>query len=173
MLLKRACSIAAALLALVVLALPMAMVALALRVTPTGLVLYWSQRVGWGNRLFSMPKFRAMRIDTPLVAAPLLGNAAQHPTPIGSFLRKTSTNELPQLWCSQKEDMSFVNPRPALFGHDNLIAAHAAQNVHLLLPGLTGWNQVNGRDKLAIPNKGGAATLNISSVGASFSICAL
>lgn len=153
MLLKRACDIAGALLALAIFALPMALAALAVRATSKGPALYWSQRVGQGNRLFSMPKFRTMRIDTPVVATHLLGDAAQHLTPIGSFLRKTSLDELPQLWCILKGDMSFVGPRPALFNQDDLIAARTAQNVHSLLPGLTGWAQVNGRDELAIPDK--------------------
>lgn len=153
MLLKRACDVAGVLLALVVFALPMAIVALAVRATSQGPALYWSQRVGRNNRLFSMPKFRTMRIDTPVVATHLLGDAARHLTPIGSFLRKTSLDELPQLWCILKGDMSFVGPRPALFNQDDLIAARTAKNVHSLLPGLTGWAQVNGRDELAIPEK--------------------
>ena len=153
MFLKRACDIAGALLALAVLGLPMALVALAVRVTSKGPVLYWSQRVGRGNRLFAMPKFRTMRVDTPVVATHLLGDPARHLTPIGSFLRKTSLDELPQLWCILKGQMSFVGPRPALFNQDDLIAARTAHNVHLLLPGLTGWAQVNGRDELAIPDK--------------------
>lgn len=153
MLLKRTCDIVGVLLALVVFAFPMAMVALAVRGTSKGPVLYWSQRVGRGNRLFSMPKFRSMRSDTPVVATHLLGDAARHLTPIGSFLRKTSLDELPQLWCILKGDMSFVGPRPALFNQDDLIAARTAQNVHSLLPGLTGWAQINGRDELTIPDK--------------------
>ncbi len=153
MLLKRTCDIAGVLLALTVFAIPMAIVALAVRVTSEGPALYWSQRVGRGNRLFSMPKFRTMRTNTPVVATHLLGDAARHLTPIGSFLRKTSLDELPQLWCILKGDMSFVGPRPALFNQDDLVAARTAQNVHLLLPGLTGWAQVNGRDELAIPEK--------------------
>lgn len=153
MLLKRACDVAGVLLALVVFAVPMAIVALAVRVTSKGPALYWSQRVGRDNRLFSMPKFRTMLTDTPVVATHLLGDAKRHLTPIGSFLRKTSLDELPQLWCILKGDMSFVGPRPALFNQDDLIAARTARNVHSLLPGLTGWAQVNGRDELAIPEK--------------------
>lgn len=153
MFLKRVCDIACALLALAVLILPMAMVALAVRLTSRGPALYWSQRVGRGNNLFWMPKFRTMRIDTPVVATHLLGDPARHLTPIGSFLRKTSLDELPQLWCILKGEMSVVGPRPALFNQDDLIAARTAQNVHLLPPGLTGWAQVNGRDELAIPDK--------------------
>jgi O-antigen biosynthesis protein WbqP len=153
MILKRTYDIAGALIALVIFAIPMAMVALAVRVTSSGPALYWSQRVGRGNRLFSMPKFRTMRTDAPVVATHLLGDASRHLTPIGSFLRKTSLDELPQLWCILKGDMSFVGPRPALFNQDDLIAARTAENVHTLLPGLTGWAQVNGRDELAIPEK--------------------
>lgn len=139
--------------ALAILALPMAMVAVAVSATSKGPILYWSQRVGRGNRLFWMPKFRTMRIDTPVVATHLLEDPARHLTPIGSFLRKTSLDELPQLWCILKGDMSLVGPRPALFNQEDLIAARTAQNVHLLLPGLTGWAQVNGRDELSIMDK--------------------
>lgn len=153
MLLKRACDVIGTLIAVIIFAIPMAMVALAVRTTSKGPALYWSQRVGRNNRLFSMPKFRTMRIDTPVVATHLLGDASRHLTPIGSFLRKTSLDELPQLWCILKGDMSFVGPRPALFNQDDLIAARTAENVHTLLPGLTGWAQVNGRDELAIPEK--------------------
>jgi len=153
MFLKRACDIVGALLVLAVLGLPMAVVALAVRATSRGPALYWSQRVGRYNRLFAMPKFRTMRVDTPVVATHLLGDPARHLTPIGSFLRKTSLDELPQLWCILTGQMSFVGPRPALFNQDDLIAARTARDVHLLLPGLTGWAQVNGRDELSIPDK--------------------
>lgn len=153
MLLKRICDVAGAILALFVFSIPMAVVALAVRATSKGPALYWSQRIGRYNRLFSMPKFRTMRTDTPIVATHLLGDPSRHLTPIGSFLRKTSLDELPQLWCILKGDMSFVGPRPALFNQDDLIAARTARNVHLLLPGLTGWAQVNGRDELEIPEK--------------------
>ena len=153
MFLKRACDIVGALLVLAVLGLPMAVVALAVRVTSRGPALYWSQRVGRYNRLFAMPKFRTMRVDTPVVATHLLGDPARHLTPIGSFLRKTSLDELPQLWCILTGQMSFVGTRPALFNQDDLIAARTARDVHLLLPGLTGWAQVNGRDELSIPDK--------------------
>lgn len=153
MFLKRACDIVGALAALAGLALPMAGVAIAVRATSKGPVLYWSERVGRDNRLFWMPKFRTMQIDTPVVATHLLENPARYLTPIGSFLRKTSLDELPQLWCILKGEMSFVGPRPALFSQDDLIAARTARNVHSLLPGLTGWAQVNGRDELAISDK--------------------
>lgn len=153
MLLKRACDIAGALLALAVFALPMAIVALAVRATSRGPAPYWSQRVGRDDDLFPMPKFRTMRIDTPVVATHLLGDAARHLTPVGSFLRKTSLDELPQIWCILKGDMSFAGPRPPLFNQDDVIAARMAQNVHSLLQGLTGWAQVNGRGELPIPDK--------------------
>jgi len=153
MVLKRACDIALAFVALAALALPMAVLAVAVRTTSKGPVLYWSQRVGRGNHLFWMPKFRTMQIDTPVVATHLLGDAARHLTPLGSFLRKTSLDELPQLWCILKGEMSFVGPRPALFNQEDLVAARTSRDVHLLLPGLTGWAQVNGRDELAIEDK--------------------
>jgi O-antigen biosynthesis protein WbqP len=122
-------------------------------VTSPGPALYWSDRVGRHNRIFKMPKFRSMRIDTPAVATHLLENPDQWLTPIGSFLRKTSLDELPQLWSIWKGDMSFVGPRPALFNQDDLIALRTEAGVHALLPGLTGWAQVNGRDELPIPEK--------------------
>ncbi len=153
MFLKRACDFAFAIPALAILALPMAVVAVAVSTTSKGPILYWSQRVGRGNRLFWMPKFRTMRIDTPVVATHLLEDPARHLTPIGSFLRKTSLDELPQFWCILKGDMSLVGPRPALFNQDDLIAARTARNIHSLLPGLTGWAQVNGRDELSILDK--------------------
>ncbi|MCJ8151416.1 sugar transferase [Shinella sedimenti] len=153
MFLKRAFDVVLALLALAVLILPLAVIAFAVRATSKGPALYWSQRVGRDNSLFWMPKFRTMRIDTPVVATHLLGDPARHLTPIGSFLRKTSLDELPQLWCILKGEMSVVGPRPALFNQDDLIAARTAKNVHLLPPGLTGWAQVNGRDDLTIPDK--------------------
>jgi len=153
MLMKRAFDIALSILAAAILAIPMIAVAIAVRVTSKGPALYWSKRVGRGNHLFSMPKFRTMRIDTPVVATHLLSDPSKHLTPIGSFLRKTSLDELPQLWCILKGDMSFVGPRPALFNQDDLVAARTAENVHMLPPGLTGWAQVNGRDELAIPDK--------------------
>ncbi len=128
-------------------------VALLVRVTSPGPVLYWSDRVGRHNRIFKMPKFRSMRIDTPAVATHLLQNPNQWLTPIGSFLRKSSLDELPQLWSILKGDMSFVGPRPALFNQDDLIALRTNAGVHELVPGLTGWAQVNGRDELPIPDK--------------------
>lgn len=128
-------------------------VAVAVRLTSQGPALYWSDRVGRDNRIFRMPKFRSMRIGTPAVATHLLQDPSVHLTPIGSFLRKSSLDELPQLWSILKGDMSFVGPRPALFNQDDLIALRTANNVQHLLPGLTGWAQVNGRDELPIPEK--------------------
>ena len=150
---KRLFDLAVALVAAVFLALPIVMTALAVRLTSPGPVLYWSDRVGRHNRIFKMPKFRSMRIDTPAVATHLLQNPEQWLTPIGSFLRKSSLDELPQLWSILKGDMSFVGPRPALFNQDDLIALRTEKGVHELVPGLTGWAQVNGRDELPIPQK--------------------
>jgi O-antigen biosynthesis protein WbqP len=124
-----------------------------IRVTSLGPALYWSDRVGRHNKIFKMPKFRSMRIDTPALATHLLQSPDQWLTPIGSFLRKTSLDELPQLWSILKGDMSFVGPRPALFNQDDLIAMRTDAGVHELLPGLTGWAQVNGRDELPIHDK--------------------
>ncbi|WP_172450259.1 sugar transferase [Rhizobium sp. TH135] len=134
-------------------AIPMAIVALAVRLTSPGPALYWSKRVGKGNSIFLMPKFRTMRTDTPVVATHLLNDPSKHLTPIGGFLRKSSLDELPQLWCILKGEMSLVGPRPALFNQDDLITARTAAGVHALKPGLTGWAQVNGRDELEIPLK--------------------
>lgn len=150
---KRLFDFAVALLAVVLLALPIVITALAVRLTSPGPVLYWSDRVGRHNRIFKMPKFRSMRIDTPAVATHLLQNPEQWLTPIGSFLRKSSLDELPQLWSILKGDMSFVGPRPALFNQEDLIALRTEKGVHELVPGLTGWAQVNGRDELPIPQK--------------------
>jgi O-antigen biosynthesis protein WbqP len=132
---------------------PIAILVILIRVTSPGPILYWSQRSGKDNLLFSMPKFRSMRIDTPAVATHLLKTPELWLTPIGSFLRKSSLDELPQLWCILKGDMSFVGPRPALFNQDDLIALRTDRGVHQLVPGLTGWAQVNGRDELPIPKK--------------------
>jgi O-antigen biosynthesis protein WbqP len=150
---KRLFDLAVALIAATFLALPILIVAISVRLTSQGPALYWSNRVGRHNRIYVMPKFRSMRIDTPAVATHLLQNPGQWLTPIGSFLRKSSLDELPQLWCILKGDMSFVGPRPALFNQDDLIALRTEKGVHELLPGLTGWAQVNGRDELSILNK--------------------
>ena len=133
--------------------LPLLLVAMAVRLTSKGPVLYWSDRVGRNNVIFTMPKFRSMRVGTPAVATHLLGDARSHLTPIGSFLRNSSLDELPQLWSILAGNMSFVGPRPALFNQQDLIALRTELGVHTLVPGLTGWAQVNGRDALPIPEK--------------------
>ncbi|MGA8785406.1 MAG: sugar transferase [Polaromonas sp.] len=150
---KRLFDLVLALCAAVVLALPVAVVAVAVRLTSAGPALYWSDRVGRDNKIFKMPKFRSMRVGTPAVATHLLADPKAHLTPIGSFLRKSSLDELPQLWSILVGDMSFVGPRPALFNQHDLIALRTQQGVHALVPGLTGWAQVNGRDELPIPDK--------------------
>ena len=136
-----------------VLAVPVTLVAIAVRLTSAGPALYWSNRVGRNNQIFRMPKFRSMRVGTPAVATHLLADPKTHLTPIGSFLRKSSLDELPQLWSILTGDMSFVGPRPALFNQDDLISLRTECGVHQLVPGLTGWAQVNGRDELPIPQK--------------------
>jgi O-antigen biosynthesis protein WbqP len=136
-----------------VLALPLLIVAVLVRLTSPGPALYWSDRVGRGNRIFRMPKFRSMCMGTPAVATHLLANPQAHLTPIGPFLRKSSLDELPQLWSIFVGDMSFVGPRPALFNQADLIALRTAKSVDTLVPGLTGWAQINGRDELPIPDK--------------------
>lgn len=135
------------------LALPILLVAVMVRLTSIGPVLYWSDRVGRDNKIFKMPKFRTMKTDTPAVATHLLENPGQFLTPVGSFLRKSSLDELPQLWSIIKGDMSFVGPRPALFNQDDLVALRTQYGVDKLVPGLTGWAQINGRDELPIPEK--------------------
>jgi O-antigen biosynthesis protein WbqP len=137
----------------ITLAVPILLVALAVRLTSPGPVLYWSDRVGCHNKVFKMPKFRSMRVGTPELATHLLANPEMHLTPIGSFLRKTSLDELPQLWSILVGNMSFVGPRPALFNQQDLIELRTQRNVHTLVPGITGWAQVNGRDELSISNK--------------------
>lgn len=150
---KRFLDLSLSLLAVFFLLIPILAVAVLVRLTSAGPVIYWSDRVGRNNRIFKMPKFRTMRVDTPAVATHLLNNPGQFLTPIGSFLRKSSLDELPQLWSIIKGDMSFVGPRPALFNQDDLIQLRTEYGVHKLLPGLTGWAQVNGRDELPIPDK--------------------
>ena len=150
---KRLFDLALAIPAALALLLPILLIALAVRLTSPGPALYWSDRVGRHNRLFKMPKFRSMRTDTPAVATHLLDDPARWLTPIGPFLRKSSLDELPQLWSILKGDMSFVGPRPALFNQDDLIALRTEAGVHALVPGLTGWAQINGRDELPIPQK--------------------
>jgi O-antigen biosynthesis protein WbqP len=138
---------------LVLLAVPMLLVAIAVRLTSKGSALYWSDRVGKNNKIFKMPKFRSMLVDTPAVATHLLNNPDSHLSPIGGFLRRSSLDELSQLFSVLKRDMSFVGPRPALFNQEDLIALRTEKGVDKLLPGITGWAQVNGRDELSIPDK--------------------
>jgi O-antigen biosynthesis protein WbqP len=136
-----------------VLLLPILVIAVLVRLTSKGSALYWSDRVGVKNVIFRMPKFRTMRIDTPVMATHLLNDPDRYLTPFGKFLRKSSLDELPQLWSVFKGDMSFVGPRPALFNQDDLIALRTAKGVQRLIPGITGWAQINGRDDLPIPVK--------------------
>jgi O-antigen biosynthesis protein WbqP len=150
---KRLLDFAMALTASLVLLLPIFLVSILVRLTSPGPILYWSDRVGGHGVLFRMPKFRTMHIDTPAVATHLFENPGKYLTPIGGFLRKTSLDELPQLWSILKGDMSFVGPRPALFNQTDLIALRARSGVSRLRPGLTGWAQINGRDELPIPEK--------------------
>ena len=150
---KRLFDLSMSALAICLFALPLLVVTLLVKLTSPGPVLYWSDRVGRRNVLFRMPKFRTMRTDTPVVATHLLGDPKQFLTPVGSFLRKSSLDELPQLWSILVGDMSIVGPRPALFNQSDLIALRTAAGVDALVPGLTGWAQINGRDELPIPDK--------------------
>lgn len=150
---KRGFDLLLLLVAGILLCLPLCVVAILVWRTSPGPVLYWSDRVGQYNRIFRMPKFRSMRVGTPAVATHLLQSPETYLTPIGGFLRKSSLDELPQLWSILRGDMSFVGPRPALFNQDDLIALRTAQGVDALVPGLTGWAQINGRDELPIPDK--------------------
>ena len=150
---KRLFVLLLATLAAMLLAVPFLLVWLTVRLTSAGPALYWSDRIGRDNSLFKMPKFRSMRVGTPAVATHLMADPGAYLTPIGSFLRKSSLDELPQLWSIIKGDMSFVGPRPALFNQDDLIELRTREGVHQLVPGLTGWAQVNGRDELPIPVK--------------------
>lgn len=153
MTIKRMMDIVLALCILAVAGLPMLFVAMAVALTSRGPILYWSSRVGKDNVLFQMPKFRTMRVDTPAVATHLLDDPARYLTPIGSFLRKTSLDELPQLWSIFQGNMSFVGPRPALFNQHDLMDLRTQYGIQKLVPGLTGWAQINGRDELPIPQK--------------------
>lgn len=150
---KRIFDITVGLLLLVILSFLMVLLALLVKLTSQGPAFHWSDRVGRENKIFKMPKFRTMRADTPPMATHLMTEPEVFLTPIGGFLRKTSLDELPQLFSILLGDMSFVGPRPALFNQDDLIALRTAKGVHLITPGLTGWAQVNGRDDLAIPVK--------------------
>lgn len=150
---KRFFDLSLAIAAIVLLLIPIAVIALIVKSTSIGPALYWSSRVGKNNKIFRMAKFRSMHSDTPALATHLLDNPSIYLTPIGSLLRKTSIDEIPQLWSILKGDMSFVGPRPALFNQNDLINLRAHYGVHRLLPGLTGWAQVNGRDHLSIEDK--------------------
>jgi O-antigen biosynthesis protein WbqP len=138
---------------IILLLIPIILTAIAVRITSKGSILYWSDRVGKNNKIFKMPKFRSMEIGTPAVATHLLDNPDSFLSPIGGFLRHSSLDELPQLFSVLKGDMSFVGPRPALYNQDDLIALRTEKGVDKLLPGITGWAQVNGRDELSIPDK--------------------
>lgn len=150
---KRIFDLTLAILASLALLVPIGLVSLFVKLTSQGPIVYWSDRVGRDNKIFRMPKFRTMRIDTPAVATHLLSNPEQFLTPIGSFLRRSSLDELPQLWSILRGDMSFVGPRPALFNQDDLIELRTRYGVDQMTPGLTGWAQINGRDELPIPEK--------------------
>ncbi len=150
---KRLFDLVLGLFAAIVLMVPIAVVAVLVRLTSPGPCLYWSDRVGRHNKIFKMPKFRSMRVGTPAVATHLLADPKSVLTPIGSFIRKSSLDELPQLWSILAGDMSFVGPRPSLFNQQDLIELRTQKGVHTLVPGLTGWAQVNGRDELPIPQK--------------------
>ena len=136
-----------------ILLFPFAVIAFLIKITSKGPVLYWSDRIGLDNKIFKMPKFRTMRLDTPEVATHLLENPNAHLTPIGSILRKASLDELPQFWSVFKGDMSLVGPRPALYNQDDLITLRTEKKIHKLTPGITGWAQINGRDEISIPEK--------------------
>ncbi len=151
--LKRGFDLVAALLLLALFVIPMLMITILVKLTSIGPALYWSDRIGQRNVIFRMPKFRTMRIDTPVVATHLISDPDAFLSPIGWFLRRTSLDELPQLFSILKGDMSFVGPRPALFNQDDLVALRTEKGVNQLIPGLTGWAQVNGRDELQIPEK--------------------
>ena len=152
---KRAFDLTLAMTALPLLAIPMLAIAIAIRTTSRGSVLHWSDRVGRFNRIFRMPKFRTMRVDTPQLPTHLMKNPGAYLTRVGSLLRRTSLDELPQLFSILKGDLSFVGPRPALFNQDDLVALRTERGIHELVPGFTGWAQINGRDELSIPDKVG------------------
>ena len=150
---KRLVDLTLALLIMLLTLLPALIIFVSVKLTSKGPILYWSRRVGKDNVIFKMPKVRSMKVDAPVVATHLLADPKSFLTPIGDFLRKSSLDELPQLWCIFKGDMSFVGPRPALFNQDDLITLRTEKGVHALVPGLTGWAQINGRDELPIPQK--------------------
>jgi len=150
---KRVFDLVVGLITLLFALIPMLLIALSIRTTSKGAVLYWSDRIGQVNKIFRMPKFRTMQVETPVVATHLMANPDKYLSSFGGFLRRSSLDELPQLWSILKGDMSFVGPRPALFNQDDLIALRTEKGVDKLVPGLTGWAQVNGRDELSIPEK--------------------
>ena len=150
---KRLFDVVFSVILLLILLIPMVLIAIVVKVTSEGEVLYWSDRVGKNNIVFKMPKFRSMLADTPALATHLLDNPQSNLTSIGNFLRKYSLDEFPQFWSILKGDMSFVGPRPALFNQDDLIKLRLVQGVDKISPGLTGWAQINGRDELPIPEK--------------------
>ncbi len=150
---KRVFDLVSTVMLLSVLAVPMLVIALMVKLTSQGPVLHWSDRVGRDNTIFKMPKFRSMRFDAPAIATHLLENPLKYLTPFGCFLRKFSLDELPQLWSVLKGDMSFIGPRPALFNQDDLIELRTKRGIHRLVPGITGWAQVNGRDDLSVFDK--------------------
>ena len=150
---KRIFDLVVSFFSIIAFSLPMGLVALLIKFDSRGPIIYWSSRVGRHNIIFKMPKFRTMQVGTPAVATHLLSGSGQYLTLVGSFLRKSSLDELPQLWSILVGDMSFVGPRPALFNQDDLITLRAQYGVDKLVPGLTGWAQVNGRDELSIPIK--------------------
>ena len=150
---KRIFDVIVALLLLLFLLPLLLILALLVKLTSKGPVIYWSDRVGRNNRIFRMPKFRSMRIETPQLPTHLLSDSEVYMTPVGSFLRRSSLDELPQLWSILAGDLSIVGPRPALFNQDDLVALRTERGIHVLVPGLTGWAQVNGRDELPIPVK--------------------
>ena len=150
---KRVFDLVVGLITLLFALIPMLLIALSIRTTSKGAVLYWSDRIGQVNKIFMMPKFRTMQVETPVVATHLMANPDKYLSSFGVFLRRSSLDELPQLFSILKGDMSFVGPRPALFNQDDLIALRTEKGVDKLVPGLTGWAQVNGRDELPIPEK--------------------
>ena len=150
---KRIFDLSLVFISVIILFIPILLIALAVRLSSNGPVLYWSDRVGRNSKIFRMPKFRSMRTDTPDVASHLLQEPDAGLTPIGNFLRKSSLDELPQIWSVLKEEMSFVGPRPALYNQADLIALREEAGIDKLLPGITGWAQINGRDELNIEEK--------------------
>jgi len=153
MMIKRVFDLVMAVVMLCFLIIPIFVIAVMVKCTSKGPVLYWSDRIGINNRIFKMPKFRTMKVNTPAVATHLMKNPENYLTPIGSLLRKYSLDELPQLYSVLKGDISFVGPRPALYNQDDLIGLRTQKGVHTIIPGITGWAQVNGRDELPIPVK--------------------